>query len=49
MAGGYTFIFWIAFCGFLGCCELLSVLQTWWLGFWAQQYETRAQEDINVF
>lgn len=49
MGGGYTFIFWLAVLGFMAFCELLSVIQTYWLGYWAQQYEDSDQADVNVF
>ena len=48
MGGGHTFLFWLAFTAFLGCCELLSVVQTYWLGYWAQQYEIHEQDDVSV-
>ena len=48
MGGGHTFLFWLAFTAFLGCCELLSVVLTYWLGYWAQQYEIHEQDDVSV-
>ncbi|KAI0758154.1 multidrug resistance-associated ABC transporter [Fomes fomentarius] len=49
MGGGYAFLFWLAVLGFMAFCELLSVIQTYWLGYWAQQYEDRDQAAVNVF
>ena len=48
MAGGYSFIFWFSVVGFLCLCELFGVFQTYWLGYWAQQYEDRDQADVKV-
>ncbi|KAI0711030.1 hypothetical protein C8T65DRAFT_739602 [Cerioporus squamosus] len=48
MGGGYTLVFWFSVIGFLCLCELLGTLETWWLGYWAQQYEDQDQSDVNV-
>ena len=48
MGGGHAFLFWLAFVGFLGTCELLNVVQTYWLGYWAQQYEVREPGEVSV-
>ena len=48
MSGGYTALFWFAVLAFLGMCELLGVLETYWLGYWAQQYEDTDATDVNV-
>ncbi|OSD04422.1 multidrug resistance-associated ABC transporter [Trametes coccinea BRFM310] len=49
MGGTHAFIFWLSVVGFLVICELTAILQTYWLGYWAQQYEDRDQADVNVF
>ncbi len=48
MGGGYTLVFWFSVIAFLCLCEVLGVLETWWLGYWAQQYEDQPQEDVSV-
>ncbi|KAI9059804.1 multidrug resistance-associated ABC transporter [Trametes sanguinea] len=49
MGGTHAFIFWLSVVGFLVICELTAILQTYWLGYWAQQYEDQDQADVNVF
>ena len=48
MAGGYTLVFWLGVLVFLGLCEMLGIVETWWLGYWAQQYEDIDPTDVNV-
>ncbi|RPD81341.1 multidrug resistance-associated ABC transporter [Lentinus tigrinus ALCF2SS1-7] len=48
MGGGYALLFWFAVVMFLAMCELLGVVETWWLGYWAQQYEDKDQSDVSV-
>ncbi|CDO77193.1 hypothetical protein BN946_scf184747.g6 [Trametes cinnabarina] len=47
--GVHSFLFWFAVVGFLLICELMATIETYWLGYWAQQYEDRDQADVNVF
>ncbi|KAI8982789.1 multidrug resistance-associated ABC transporter [Trametes punicea] len=49
MGGGHSFIFWLAVVGFLLICEFVGIFQTYWLGYWAQQYEDQDQADVKVF
>ncbi|KAI0329604.1 multidrug resistance-associated ABC transporter [Cubamyces sp. BRFM 1775] len=48
MGGAHSFIFWLSVIGFLFVCEFMGIFQTYWLGFWAQQYEDHSQADVNV-
>ena len=48
MGGGYTFLFWLTVLGFMALCELVGVLQTYWLGYWATQYELHDQGEVKV-
>ncbi|PIL37563.1 ATP-binding cassette transporter [Ganoderma sinense ZZ0214-1] len=48
MSGGYSLIFWLGVLGFLGLCELLGVMETYWLGFWAQQYEDTDPSEVKI-
>ncbi|CAG7846211.1 ATP-binding cassette transporter abc4 Short=ABC transporter abc4; AltName: Full=ATP-energized glutathione S-conjugate pump abc4; AltName: Full=Glutathione S-conjugate-transporting ATPase abc4 [Serendipita indica DSM 11827] len=41
--------FWIVFLGGFFVADLLSVVQTFWLGHWASQYETHPTSEVNVF
>ncbi|KAI0371499.1 multidrug resistance-associated ABC transporter [Pilatotrama ljubarskyi] len=49
MGGGHTFIFWLSVVGFLLICEFTGIFQTYWLGYWAQQYEDKDHAEVNVF
>ena len=48
MGGGHAFVFWASVVVFLAMCELLGVVETWWLGYWAQQYEDQDQSEVSV-
>ncbi|KAH9854915.1 multidrug resistance-associated ABC transporter [Lenzites betulinus] len=48
MGGGHSFIFWTSVIAFLLICEFMGVFQTYWLGYWAQQYEDQEQADVKV-
>ncbi|KAI0750650.1 hypothetical protein C8Q80DRAFT_1097969 [Daedaleopsis nitida] len=49
MGGGYSFVFWLSVIGLLCTCELLNIAQTYWLGYWGQQYEDKDRSDVDVF
>ncbi|KAL1937768.1 hypothetical protein VTO73DRAFT_12921 [Trametes versicolor] len=49
MGGAHSFLFWLAVVGFLVICEFMGVFQTYWLGYWAQQYEDHDQAEVKVF
>ncbi|KAF9516655.1 hypothetical protein BS47DRAFT_1371638 [Hydnum rufescens UP504] len=40
--------FWIAYLGAIAASDLLAVVQTWFLGFWASQYEVMPQDRVPV-
>ena len=48
MAGKWGILFWFQYLGGSGVAELFSVLEMWWLGFWAQQYALRDAGDVQV-
>ena len=48
MGGGHSFLFWGAVVVFLLMCELLGVVETWWLGYWARQYTLMDPRDVDV-
>ncbi|TBU53541.1 hypothetical protein BD310DRAFT_937787 [Dichomitus squalens] len=48
MTGGYTLLFWLGVLVLLGLCEFFNVVETWWLGYWAQQYEDTNPSDVDV-
>ena len=48
MGGSHSIIFWLSVLGLLMFNEMLAVLQTYWLGYWAQQYEVREPGEVSV-
>ncbi|KZV72448.1 P-loop containing nucleoside triphosphate hydrolase protein [Peniophora sp. CONT] len=48
MGGRLAFVFWTTFLTCIAVNESLDVLQTFWLGHWAEQYDHRAASDVNV-
>ncbi|KAL0950643.1 hypothetical protein HGRIS_007431 [Hohenbuehelia grisea] len=48
LAGSYSFAFFVPYIsGYLGT-EILRALQTWFLGQWAEQYNTRAAHVVRI-
>lgn len=39
LGGGHPILFWASFMGGIMLIDLIATVQTWWLGFWARQYE----------
>ncbi|TBU23091.1 hypothetical protein BD311DRAFT_811015 [Dichomitus squalens] len=48
MASGYTLLFWLRVLVLLVVYEVFYVAETWWLGYWAQQYEDNNPSEVNV-
>jgi hypothetical protein len=48
MAGKYPFLFFAFFFGSLIFQHIFIVLRTWMLGYWAQQYDHRPAEEVDV-
>ncbi|KAH7910707.1 hypothetical protein BJ138DRAFT_73634 [Hygrophoropsis aurantiaca] len=48
MGGQYTFLFWIAFLSLMILTQLVNSVQTWFLGYWASQYEIHPASEVNV-
>ncbi|KAG8799885.1 hypothetical protein FRC16_004195 [Serendipita sp. 398] len=44
--GGFTF--WVCFVSGFLLADIMSVIQTFWLGYWASQYEHHPSNEINV-
>ncbi|KAI0677672.1 hypothetical protein C8Q78DRAFT_1003851 [Trametes maxima] len=49
MGGGSAPLFWLCVVGFLFICEFVGIFQTYWLGYWAQQYEDKDASEVQVF
>ncbi len=48
LSGSHAFLFWIVFLGGLWLCEVFVALQTWLMGYWAEQYVIYPPESVNV-
>jgi hypothetical protein len=48
LGGSHPFLFWIVFLGGLFFVDFISAIQTWWLGFWASQYDQHASYQVDV-
>ncbi|KAI6136946.1 hypothetical protein F5141DRAFT_1077700 [Pisolithus sp. B1] len=48
LGGGHTMLFWFAFLFLIAATEVINVVQTWFLGYWASQYEHRLPSEVNV-
>ncbi|KAH7930564.1 hypothetical protein BV22DRAFT_1124835 [Leucogyrophana mollusca] len=48
MGGQYSFLFWVAFLGLMVLTQLVNSVQTWFLGYWASQYELHPASEVNV-
>lgn len=49
LGGNNTYMFFLAFLGGLVLVELTNTLQTWFLGYWASQYDDHPAADVRVF
>ena len=48
LGGNHQAIFWLSFIGGLIIFECFTVFQTWFLGYWARQYEEMPASDVKV-
>ena len=48
LGGNHQILFWLTFIGGLILYEVLTVLQTWFLGYWARQYEEMPASEVKV-
>lgn len=48
LGGGHTMLFWFAFLFLMSATEVVGVVQTWFLGYWASQYEYRLPSEVDV-
>jgi len=48
LGGGHPLLFWIVFMGGLFVTFFINTIQTWWLGFWANQYNHRESYEVDV-
>ncbi|KAG2160129.1 uncharacterized protein EDB93DRAFT_1113551 [Suillus bovinus] len=48
LGGNYPILFWVAFVGLIGLTDFTSTVQTWFLGYWASQYEHHLPSEVNI-
>ncbi|KAH7913221.1 hypothetical protein BJ138DRAFT_1059515 [Hygrophoropsis aurantiaca] len=48
LGGDYPLLFWIIFLGLMGMTDLINTIQTWFLGYWASQYEIQPASEVKV-
>ncbi|KIJ62401.1 hypothetical protein HYDPIDRAFT_94464 [Hydnomerulius pinastri MD-312] len=48
LGGAHNLFFWVLFLGLFVINNLANTVQTWFLGYWATQYEDRAASEVNV-
>ncbi|KZT29509.1 P-loop containing nucleoside triphosphate hydrolase protein [Neolentinus lepideus HHB14362 ss-1] len=48
MSGNWPLLFWSSVMGCLIACELSNTVQTWFLGYWAQQYQGHTADELFV-
>ncbi|TFY83125.1 hypothetical protein EWM64_g881 [Hericium alpestre] len=48
MGGSHVTLFWIVFLGGIALVDILNVLQIWFLGYWAEQYDFRPASDVHI-
>ena len=48
LGGNHQAFFWLSFIGGLILYMVFNIMETWWLGFWAQQYEEMPASEVKV-
>ena len=48
LGGRHPWFFWVSFMGFLTVSSSLDNFQVWFLGYWAQQYETHDASEVRA-
>ncbi|KAK0496137.1 P-loop containing nucleoside triphosphate hydrolase protein [Armillaria luteobubalina] len=49
LGGRHIFLFFAAFLGAFSIQQFVVIMQTWYLGYWASQYDDHKSEDVPVF
>ncbi|KAK0480781.1 hypothetical protein IW261DRAFT_1685339 [Armillaria novae-zelandiae] len=49
LGGHHIFLFFAAFLGAFSIQQFVVIMQTWYLGYWASQYDDHRPEDVPVF
>ncbi|THH12876.1 hypothetical protein EW146_g7283 [Bondarzewia mesenterica] len=48
LGGAHVILFWVVFLGGMLLADLSNSIQTWFLGYWAQQYEGRETAEVQI-
>ena len=48
LGGNHVYLFWASVIGTFVAADFTAVVQTWFLGFWAKQYEDHEPSEVNV-
>ena len=48
LSGDHPLLFWMVFVGGFFLTEFINTIQTWWLGFWASQYDDHKSYEVDV-
>ncbi|KAH7915135.1 hypothetical protein BJ138DRAFT_1170143 [Hygrophoropsis aurantiaca] len=48
VGGRFPVIFWIAVIGLMAFTDFLNNVQTWFLGYWASQYQLQSPSEVSV-
>ncbi|KAH9019330.1 hypothetical protein EDB83DRAFT_2508434 [Lactarius deliciosus] len=48
LGGAHPVLFWIVFAGGLLLCDTLMTVQTWFMGYWAEQYVIYPPDQVNI-
>jgi hypothetical protein len=48
LGGDHPLLFWIVFMGGIFFTDFINTIQTWWLGFWASQYDHHESYEVHV-
>ncbi|PBK67602.1 P-loop containing nucleoside triphosphate hydrolase protein [Armillaria solidipes] len=49
LGGHHIFLFFAAFLGAFSIQQFVGIMQAWYLGYWASQYDDHKSEDVPVF
>ncbi|KAF9243741.1 P-loop containing nucleoside triphosphate hydrolase protein [Melanogaster broomeanus] len=48
LGGRHPIVFWFAFLFFMVMSEIVTITQTWFLGYWSSQYNPREPTEVDV-
>ncbi|KAH8986106.1 hypothetical protein EDB92DRAFT_2054957 [Lactarius akahatsu] len=48
LGGAHPVLFWIVFAGGLLLCDTLMTVQTWFMGYWAEQYVIYPPDQVDI-